>query len=484
MNVCELDEAVEEEMLKEEPTEIEPFGSLVVAESWREQKPGPTLKKENRFEHAEFKMDTPEIVDVYEDIKTNICGNQLDTICIGPEFEKKAPYEVSIDCVTDLQPNSVIEKDIGESPHETRMYNWEFGRDRIKIENDCQFDITIKEEKLKEEPTEFEPFGKFEVNDESSLEQKQYGHYDPFKPKPSSTRLSPDITLHTNMDHTYCKKRFQEHKSEDNTYYSAIPYGSDNNSEPSFCDSPNNHLPDTQEHGFADGVTIKHENEDQFECAYDLSTDNAELKKETPEIKVDVIDEDIKHDICGNQVSSKCIGLEFGTNSPYENSVGRTLQTNMDHTYSKKGFLEYKQEDNCTMPCGSDTNSVMSFSNNHLPDIQEHGFADGVTVKHENEDNFECAYELSTDSAELKKETPEFKVDVIYEDIEPNICEDQWSSTSIDSGAGQSNTAGEIDETNGKRTIPGMKLQSLSVDDSLKETSSSYILFKKLFLQI
>ncbi|KAG5876636.1 hypothetical protein JTB14_012981 [Gonioctena quinquepunctata] len=425
MNVCELDEAVEEEMLKEEPTEIEPFGSLVVAESWREQKPGPTLKKENRFEHAEFKMDTPEIVDVYEDIKTNICGNQLDTICIGPEFEKKAPYEVSIDCVTDLQPNSVIEKDIGESPHETRMYNWEFGRDRIKIENDCQFDITIKEEKLKEEPTEFEPFGKFEVNDESSLEQKQYGHYDPFKPKPSSTQ-----------------------------------------------------------HGFADGVTIKHENEDQFECAYDLSTDNAELKKETPEIKVDVIDEDIKHDICGNQVSSKCIGLEFGTNSPYENSVGRTLQTNMDHTYSKKGFLEYKQEDNCTMPCGSDTNSVMSFSNNHLPDIQEHGFADGVTVKHENEDNFECAYELSTDSAELKKETPEFKVDVIYEDIEPNICEDQWSSTSIDSGAGQSNTAGEIDETNGKRTIPGMKLQSLSVDDSLKETSSSYILFKKLFLQI
>ncbi|KAG5873118.1 hypothetical protein JTB14_031622 [Gonioctena quinquepunctata] len=89
-------------------------------------------------------------------------------------------------------------------------------------------------------------------------------------------------------------------------------------------------------YGFADGVTVKNENKDDFECAYNLSIDNAQLNNEAPEIEVDVIYEDIKPNICGNQVSSKCIGPEFGTSIDSGAGLQASTVVELDGTDAKR----------------------------------------------------------------------------------------------------------------------------------------------------
>ncbi|KAG5876637.1 hypothetical protein JTB14_012982 [Gonioctena quinquepunctata] len=153
------------------------------------------------------------------------------------------------------------------------MYNRAFERVQVKIENNSEFDEPIREEILKVEPTETEPFL------ESCLEQNQY---DPFKPKLDSTCIA---SVNTN-----CGNYFQEYKQEEYTNYCDVPCANESKTELSFCHSSTNHLDDIQD-GFAQGVTVKEE------CAYDLLKDDME----TPETKDNIIYEDIKPDICGNE---------------------------------------------------------------------------------------------------------------------------------------------------------------------------------------
>ncbi|KAG5868881.1 hypothetical protein JTB14_037027 [Gonioctena quinquepunctata] len=178
--------------------------------------------------------------------------------------------------------------------------------------------------------------------------------------------------------------------------------------ESKYC--PTNFLENMNFNGFADewakpkvnyfdnGVISKNEDED---CTDDLSTNNVESKMERlkTECDIDIVYENVKFQICEEKSSGK-----------NDKVLGTEIETDFSRELSK------------------DSGENMDF-NGLIGDLAKPKVIDnGVIIKTEDEVHSDCT-EDSSAGAELKTEIfkTECDIDILYEDVKPQICEEKSS---------------------------------------------------------
>ncbi|KAG5874998.1 hypothetical protein JTB14_009889 [Gonioctena quinquepunctata] len=178
---------------------------------------------------------------------------------------------------------------------------------------------------------------------------------------------------------------------------------------------------------------LNNEYKDHPDYIDDLWANNAESKTKTVKCEddIDIIDEDVKPEICEGK-PDLFIGTDTEANFSHELSTGPGTQL-QQNTATKKNETSmigenYRMEPTVEKPfqC-KDQEATELKPLNIRKNTTKVNHNNGVILKNEVEDHHEYIDDLSTNNAESKTKTLKTKddIDILYEDVEPELYEDK-----------------------------------------------------------